>query len=137
QPEARRPLDRAADPAGRAAGPDLQLTAAPAGAGAHLSVPPTCPRPLRWPSARDAPEAGARVHRAAAAVVGNLSVNTAPFGRRSPTEIRPPRRLIRSRAIERPRPVPFRPLVVKNGSKIRSRSAAGTPQPSSSTLITT
>ena len=64
-------------------------------------------------------------------------VNTAPPRGRLATEIRPPIRIIRSRAIDRPMPVPSSPLVVKNGSKMRWRIAGGTPLPSSSTLITT
>ena len=39
--------------------------------------------------------------------------------------------------MERPSPVPFGPLVVKNGSKILSRIASGMPLPVSLTTIIT
>ena len=56
-------------------------------------------------------------------------------GRSSST---PPCSRTMSNAIESPSPVPRSgPLVVKNGSKMRWRSASGTPGPSSRTLIST
>jgi hypothetical protein len=61
-------------------------------------------------------------------------VNVVPFPTSLRTSIRPPLRSTMPSTVDKPRPVPdSSALVVKNGSKIRSRVAASIPHPLSLT----
>ena len=63
---------------------------------------------------------------------GNQSVNTVPFPTSLSTRILPPCRSTIPRLTDKPSPVPSPSFfVVKNGSKIRGKTAAGIPHPES------
>src|SRR5439155_552936 len=67
---------------------------------------------------------------------GNVRTKIAPPRERLAARMLPPNRSMVPAASQRPRPVPREPLVVKNGSKRRAWTEAGSPVPSSDTVTT-